>query len=265
MSSWRTFVIGALAIVATSVVGGFLTSVHVVLPPMVAALAVLIGAALAVDYFGLQRRHVGWHGRVRPSAASRSRLRALERQLRRERQAGSFRAPTTARTLLVALAEHDELRHAAEVVDFLAADAATRAHRDVVADALRVLALAELGRVAEARVVDDQLGPRAGTIPVVALARARLAELAGQPAAALAHVERGLGGRARRGEPAQRDLALLRARLLVRLGRRDDARHELAVIAAAAGGRDAVEGLLGGDAGVAMVAREALGLATVYR
>ncbi len=266
MSSWRTFVIGVLAIVVTALVGGELTSIHVVLPPMLVALLVLLGAALAVDYFGLQRRQVGWHGRIQPSAASRARLRALDRQFRREREAGSFRAPATARSLLVTLAEHDELRHAVGVVDFLAADAATRVHGDVVADALRALALAELGRVAEASRVADALGARAGAIPVVAFTRARLAELAGAPAAALAHVERGLAGRARRGEPVQRDLALLRARLLVRLGRRDDARHELAAVVAS-GARGAVEGLVAGnlDAGVALVAREALGLATVYR
>ncbi|MCB9559855.1 MAG: hypothetical protein H6709_05190 [Kofleriaceae bacterium] len=264
MTSWRTYAIAALVIVATSVVGGELTSIHVVLPPMIAALVVLIGAALSVDYFGFSRRQLGWHGMIQPTTATRARLRALEHQFHRERRAGSMRTPATARTLLIALAEHGELRHADAVVDFLAADAATRAHADVVADALRALALAELGRLPQARLVEAALGARAGTSPVVAYARGRIAELGGAPAEALAHVERGLP-RAGAATALRRDLGVLRARLLVRCGRVDDARRELGDLARGAT-RGAVEALIGGgDAGVAQVAREALGLATAYR
>ena len=54
-----------------------------------------------------------------------------------------MRTGATARALLVALAELDAWARTADVVDFLGADAMTRAHRDVVADALRGLALAE--------------------------------------------------------------------------------------------------------------------------
>jgi len=190
---------------------------------------------------------------------------ALERRFHREREAGGVRAPAVARTLLVSLAEHRELRRAGVVVDFLATDAATRAHRDVVGDALRALALAELGRLPEARVVDRGLGDRAGAAPVVAYARGRIAELAGEIRQGVAHVERGQP--AARGAVA-RDLGVLRARLLARSGRLEDAREELGRIAAA-GGRAAVEALIAPDAGVdvavALAARQALGLAAVYR
>lgn len=265
MSSWRTFGIGAAAIVATAVVGGALTSIHVVAPPLVAALLVLVIAALSVDYFGVARRQVGWHGAVTPTAASRAMVAALERRFARERGLGSIRTGATARALLLALAEHGELRRAGDVVDFLATEAATRAHRDLVGDALRALALAELGRVPEAKLVERALGDRAGVVPVVAYARGRIAELEHRAGDGLRAVERALRDDGRRG--AARDLGVLRARLLVRTGRLEDARLELGRVAADAAGRALVERLIAGDAdaGVALAARQALGLGAVYR
>jgi hypothetical protein len=263
MSSWRTVCVAALGIVAVAAVGAELTSPTVVVPPMIAALVVLLAAALAVDYFGFARRQLGWDGFVASTQARRTMVTALERRFVRERKAGAVRTGATARTLLVALAEDDDLRRAADVCDFLAADAATRVHKDVVADALRVLALAELGRLAEARRVDDTLGARVSALPVVAFARGRTAECAGKLPAALAHVDRGLRGDDRRG--ARRDLGVMRARLLVRLGRGEDARVELDRVARG-GGRRTVEALVVvEDAGVALAARQALGLAAIYR
>lgn len=265
MSSWRMFGIGAAAIAGTAVLGGVLTSALVVAPPVIAALVVLLIAALSVDYFGLTRRSTGWTGLVTPTRATRAMMGALERRFQREREAGGIRAPAVARALLISLAEHRELRRAGNLVDFLATEAATRAHRDVDGDALRALALAELGRIPEARLVDQSLGDRAGVVPVVAFVRGRIAELAGQIQQGLVHVER--GQRAARGTVA-RDLGVMRARLLARSGRLEDAREELGRIAAA-GGRAAVEALNAPDAsvdvGVALAARQALGLAAVYR
>lgn len=265
MSSWRTFGIGAAAIMVTAIVGGTLTSALVVAPPMIAALAVLVIAAISVDYFGLARRATGWTGLVTPTRASRMMMIALERRFHREREAGGIRAPAVARALLISLAQHRELRRAGGVVDFLATEAATRVHRDVDGDALRALALAELGRIAEARVVDHGLGERAGAVPVVAFVRGRIAELAGELREGLGQIER--GRRAARGAVA-RDLGVMRARLLARSGRLEDAREELGRIAAA-GDRAAVEALIAPDAevdvGVALAARQALGLAAVYR
>jgi hypothetical protein len=257
------FAVCAAAIVATGVAGAELTSVHVVAPPMFAALLVLLAAALSVDYFGLQRRHTGWNGTIVPTQATRAMLGALERRFRHERRVGALRTGATARALLIALAEHRELRRAGDVVDFLATEAATRAHRDVVGDALRALALAELGRGNEAKLCLDRIPARAGAVPAVAFARGRIAADTGDLAKALQHVERGLRGESRAG--AALDLALLRARLLARTGRADDARTELARIAAAPSGRAAVEALVADEAAVAHVAREALGIATVYR
>jgi hypothetical protein len=231
---------------------------------VIAALAVLLVAALSVDYFGLTRRTTAWTGMIIPTAASRAMMTALERRFHRERKAGGIRAPAVARALLISLAEHRELRRATVVVDFLATEAATRAHVDVDGDALRALALAELGRIDEARVVDQALGDRVAAVPVVAFVRGRIAELAGQVQQGLVHLER--GRRAARGVVA-RDLGVLRARLLARCGRLEDAREELGRIAAA-GGRAAVEALIAPDAtdvAVALAARQALGLAAVYR
>src|SRR5688572_6751854 len=114
MSSWRTFGIGAAAISVTAFVGGTLTSALVVAPPVVAALAVLLIAAFSVDYFGFTRRSTGWTGMVTPTRASRAMMGALERRFHREREAGAIRAPATARALLIALAEHRELRRSAQ-------------------------------------------------------------------------------------------------------------------------------------------------------
>jgi hypothetical protein len=265
MGSWRVLVMGWVAILVACLAVGTETSLPAVVPPLAAAALVLIGAAIASDYFGLQRRSTPWRGHVAPSPAARARATVLEQRFHRDREAGSVRTPTSARAYLVALVELGAWSRTAEVVDFLAADALTRPHKDVVADALRAAALIELGRVAEARRLLDgiHLCRAGGREPVVAWVRAILAEKDGR----LAGAESIAAAASRQwSEPGlRRDLMLLRARLLARTGRRDDARGVLAHLVAAGFRRD-VEALLeGGDARIGVAAQEALGLRSEYR
>src|SRR4051794_27377507 len=109
MSTWRTYGIGAIALLVTAAVGAEVTSIDVVAPPVGAALLVLGIAAMSVDYFGIARRQAGWTGTIVPSRASRAMLEALVRRFHREREGGAIRTGATARTLLLALAEHREL------------------------------------------------------------------------------------------------------------------------------------------------------------
>ena len=261
MGSWRVLVMGWGLILALCLAVGSETALPAVVPPLAAAACVLVAAALASDYFGLARRATPWRGQVAASPAARARAAALEQRFRRERERGSMRTGATARALLVALAELDAWPRAADVVDFLGADALTRAHRDVVADALRALALAELGRGARARRVLDGVGP--SREPVVAWARARIALCEGRTADALAATAPASGGAG--GEPVLRDLALVRARLLARTGAGDDARALLAGLAGA-GFRREVEALVHDrEVLVGLAAQEALGLRSTYR
>ena len=261
MGSWRVLVMGWGLILALCLAVGSETALPAVVPPLAAAAVVLVAAALASDYFGLARRATPWRGQVAATPVTRTRAAALEQRFRREREAGSMRTGATARALLVALAELEAWPRAADVVDFLGADAMTRAHRDVVADALRALALAELGREARARRVLDALGPRPE--PVVAWAWARIAMREGRVAEALAATALAADGAG--GDPVVRDLALVRVRLLARTGAGDDARALLTRLAGD-GFRREVEALVHDrDVLVGLAAAEALGLRSTYR
>jgi len=263
MGSWRVLVMGWGAILVACLAVGTETSLPAVVPPLAAAAFVLIGAAIASDYFGLQRRATPWRGQVAASPGARARVTVLEQRFHGDRETGSLRTPTSARAYLVALAELGAWSRTAEVVDFLAADALTRPHRDVVADALRALALIELGRAAEARRLLDGLGRAGAREPVLAWVRAIQAEREGRTGEAEA-----IAAAAARvwAEPGvRRDLMLVRARLLARTGHGDVARCVLGDLCAAGFRRD-VEALLdGGDPRVGLAAQEALGLRSEYR
>ena len=254
MGPWRPVLVGVIALVAIAAAGTAAASSWVVLPPFVAAVAVLVTAAMRVDYFGLRRRTTDWHGQVATGRAAWARMRALEEQFARERRAGSVTTATTARALLIAQAELDALGRARELVDFLATDATTRVRRDPCADALRALALAEAARID--RDLDDVAG-----LPVVAWARARIAARGGAATRGLDAIER---AEASPGSAVAHDLAALRARLLLRLGRADDAHRALCALAATA--RPWVERLASDrDAAVGLAARQALDLGAAYR
>jgi hypothetical protein len=264
MGSWRLLATGWGALLGITACVGLVTSLPAVIPPVAAAGVVLLGAALACDYFGFARRSVGWNGRVASSAAARSRLAALERRFRRERDQGAMSTGATARGLLVALAEQGQLSRAGDVVDFLHAEALTRAHSDIVGDGLRALALAELGRLPQAERVLAALDRRAAREPVVIWARARAAELEGHLAEALAMLESAVPDEGALSAPL-RDLAIEQARVLVRIGAAERARVVLARIAAG-GWQQEVGALVGhGDPRLGLVAQEALGLVGAYR
>jgi len=264
MGTWRLIALGWGALLATMIVAGIVTSLPAVVPPVVAASLVLFGAALAGDYFGFSRRAVGWKGKIASTPAAWARVSALELRFRRDRDQGRVGTGSTARALLVALAEIGELRRAGDVVDFLHADALTRAHRDVVGDGLRALALAELGRVPQARRLVSSLDRRAGREPVVTWARVRVAEREGRVQEALAELERAVPAHGAL-EPPLRDLALEQARLFVRSGATDRARVVLSRVASA-GWRREVEALLdAGDPSLGLAVQEALGLVAEYR
>jgi hypothetical protein len=260
MGSWRVLVAGWGVILAICLAVGSETSLPAVVPPLAAAALVLFAAAIASDYFGLKRRATPWRGQIAASPHARARVTALEHRFARDRAAGSVRTASSARALLVALAETGAWSKSADVVDFLNADAITRPHKDPVADALRAAALIELGRAAEARRILDELRTRE---PVVAWVRARQAEREGR----LADAEAIAAAAARVWtEPGvRRDLMLLRATALARTGHGDRARvvlHDLV----GAGFRREVEALLdGADARVGLAAQEALGMRSAYR
>lgn len=271
MATWRPLLPGLVLLGTVGAAAAALTSPMLVLPPVGAAVIVLLGAALAVDYFGFARRREGWGGFADDPRHAWARARALERRFARERGAGSPRCGWTARSLLLSLAAVDRLADASEVVDFLGADAIyARVGADPVADALRAIALAELGRTGEATELSAALSRsrRAGREPVVPYAAARVAESRRAYAEALEHVDAGL--RCRGLEPrSSRDLELLRARLLAAMSRGQDAAEILASLAAR-GHRRSVEQLgerahARGDAALALAARQALCDATPYR
>ncbi|RMH43134.1 MAG: hypothetical protein D6689_06040 [Deltaproteobacteria bacterium] len=258
------------AVIGLALASAWRAGTWVVLLPVLGAVVALTGAALAVDYFGLGRRRAVWpSARPDPRAAWR-RSRALWRRFRALKRSGSPRTAPVARALLLALAECDRLREAGEVVDFLAADAAfTRVGADPVADAVRAIALAELGRVDEARPVAGRLlaAPRCARRPIAVYAWARVAEVDGRVDAALRAVDESLLARA--GSALRRDLLLLRARCELRRGRGDAAADVLRRLARERG-RRAVEEVADasaarGDAALAVAARAALSAAAPYR
>lgn len=271
MGSWRFIAIAVVALVAVSVAGASHASILLVGPPLLAAVLVLGIAALTVDYFGLGRRSDRWAGFDSEPRRAWTRARALETLFVRQKAAGSPRTASTARSLLLALAECDSLSDARPVVDFLGADAVyARVGSDVTSDALRAIALAELGRADEAHALCEALheGRRSRQMVVVAYARCRVAELDGRWVEALVDAERILQRRDLR-PGARRDLELLRARCLARLARPEQAatllarlvsegyRHEVEQVAHRAGER--------GHTAVAMAARAALSAAIPYR
>ncbi|HTJ44766.1 MAG TPA: hypothetical protein VL463_21820 [Kofleriaceae bacterium] len=260
MGSWRVLVVGWGAILALCLAVGSETSMPAVVPPLAAAAFVLVGAALASDYFGIKRRATPWRGQVASSQAARMRVAALEQRFQRDREVGSVRTPSSARALLVALVETSAWSRTADVVDFLAADALTRPHQDPVADALRACALLELGRAPEAKRLLDELRTKE---PVVAWVRARQAEREGR----LADAEAIANGAAKTWtEPGvRRDLLILRASLLARIGHGDRARVVLGDLIRAGFRRDVEHMLETRDARVSLVAQEALGLRSAYR
>lgn len=271
MSQWRTIAMGLGVLLPVAIVGATRTSAWLVVPPVVAAVGVLMAAALAVDYFGLARRRAGWGGTSSDPRRAWTRARALEHRFGSQRATGSPRTAWTARTLLIALAECDRLDDAGPVVDFLGADAMYgRIGADVTADALRAVALAELGRRDEARELCTAIESRRRLRrrPVVGYASARVAWLEGDPSTALERIERALAGR-RLPAAAERDLRLLRARCLASMSRHHDATRALAELAAHGWKRE-VEQLAEnaharGDTALALAAREALSEATPYR
>src|SRR5690606_30181857 len=138
------------------------------------------------------------------------------------------------------------------------------------ADSLRAVALAELGRMDQARELcagletDRRLRRR----PVVGYALARVAEIDGRRAEAIERVERALRSR---GLPAaaRRDLRLLGARCLAGLARHNDAVRALAELASDGFAREVEQ--LGhnaharGETALALAARQALSDAAPYR
>jgi hypothetical protein len=231
---------------------------------------VLITAALTVDYFGLARRREDWSGFAADRKLAWTRARALERRFARERSSGSPRTGWTARNLLLALAGADRLGDAKTVVDFLCVDAVyTRVGTDATADALRAIALAELGRAGEANELCDALTEgRTARFAVVGYAAARVAELQRRPSSALGHVDRALTCRNLR-PGARRDLMILRARILAALSRAEDATTVLRELVSQGYLRE-VEHLAErsaerGNIAAARAARSALGEAAPYR
>jgi hypothetical protein len=271
MGSWRFLVAGLAVLAPIAVVGALHTSPWLVIPPFSAAVLVLFVAAVAVDYFGLARRRHGWEGVGDNPRRAWLRARILERRFGRQKARGSPRTAWTARALLVALSECDRLDEAAAVVDFLGADAVyTRVGSDATADALRAVALAEIGRMDQARELCDALERNRARrhVPVVGYACARVAELDHRPRKALERVDQLLGQGALR-PTARRDLRILRARALVALARAHDAVEVLSGLAAEGWERE-VEQLADqarsrGNAGLALAARTALSRATPYR
>ncbi len=268
---WRAIAAGLALLVPVACIGAARTSAWLVVPPMVAAAVVLMAAAVAVDYFGVARRRSAWAGVGADPRRAWTRARALEHRFARQRAGGSPRTALTARSLLVALAECDRLDDAMAVVDFLGADAMFgRVGADVTADALRAVALAELGRVGEARELCEALDAhrRVRREPVVGYAAARVAELDRRHREAIERVNQVLRSR-RLARAAGRDLRMLRARCLAALGRHHDAVGELAELAASGWKRE-VEQLAGlahtrGQAALSLAARDALCQATPYR
>lgn len=262
MAPWRILGVSVLALGSMVAVGAVMLSAWLVLPPVVAATAVLASAALSVDYFGLRQRLTDWTGMRRPGPAAWAQLHARQERFARDRARGSVHAAASARALLLALAELDRLRQAGDAVDCLAAEACNRFRDDVCGDALRALALSELGRTAEAARLDRSLGADAASLPVVAWSRARICERRGALSDALAALERAV---VRPGTTIAHDLAALRARLQLRIGRADAAEATLRALAVA-GGRTWVEDLLTtAPPSLALVARRALGDVAAFR
>lgn len=228
MSSWRVLLAGAVAAMTAAVLAGCYAGTWVVLPPVVAAVGVLAAAAVAVDYFGLRRRREAWVGMPADPRPAVLRARALAPRFYRMQHTGSPRAPAVARSYLLALAECDRLRDAGGVVDFLSADAGfSRVGDDPTADAVRAIALAEIGRLADARRLAGTLiaSRRARRHAVVAYAWARVAVADGRAREAIERIDDALARRC--SAAVRRDLIVLRARACLGRGQLDAAADSL--------------------------------------
>ncbi|MBT8494638.1 MAG: hypothetical protein KJO07_16405 [Deltaproteobacteria bacterium] len=271
MAAWLVTVTGFLVLGGLAVVLGFEASPWVVWPPVASAVVVLVGAAMAVDYFGVARLRSRWRGFAGAHRQAWTRARALELRFYRQRKSGSPRTRSTARALLFAYAECDRLSDAREVVDYLGADTIySGPGADAVADALRVIALAELGRGREASelLTAIERSSRRRRLPVVSYAGARLAQIEGRHRAAVERIDEALA-RSAIESGARRDLALLKARSLAVLGCAHDAAEVLSELAAH-GARRAVEETTAraherGEVALALAGRSALDQAAPYR
>jgi hypothetical protein len=271
MAAWLLTITGFLVVAGLAAVFGLDVSPWVVWPPVVSAGVVLTAAAMAVDYFGVARLRSSWRGFSGGHRQAWGRARVLETRFFRQRKAGSPRTRSTARALLLAYAECDRLGDAREVIDYLGADTImSGAGADAVADALRVIALAELGRGQEAHNLLDAIerSNRRGRLPVVAFAAARLAQIEGRHRSAIERIDGALERKSM--EPgARRDLEILKARSLAILGCAHDAAEVLAALAAR-GAKRAVEEVTErahqrGEVALALAGRSALDQASPYR
>jgi hypothetical protein len=270
VGTWRVIAVFCVATVAAAAAIAWHAGTWVVLLPMLGAVLVLGAAALAVDYFGLLRRRNDWGGSADDRRRASVRVRAHARQFRILKEQGSPRTSRAARALLLSLAECERFGEAEPVVDFLAADAVfTRVGTDPVADAMRAIALAELGRLDDARKLAGKLlASRSGRRhSVVRYAWARVAQLDRRPGGALEQLDNRLIRCAPRG--LRRDMCLLRARALVKLGRAEQASESLRDLCRE-GRRGDVERLAEysrerGEAALAVAATHALSLASPYR
>lgn len=271
MGGWLFTVAALLCTMGGAVAMGSEVSPWVIWPPVAAAITVLTGAAMAVDYFGVSRLRCQWRGFTGDHRRAWQRARSLERRFYRHRRAGSPRTRGSARALLLEYAQCDRLTEAREVIDYLGADSIFSGPGvDSVADALRAVGLAELGRQREAEELIELLdrSRRRRRQPVVGYAAARVAQARGDHLAAIARVEESLSTRA---VPpgARRDLVILRARSQALRGFAHEASEALAELAAA-GYRREVEDATEraherGDVPLALAGRSALEQGSPYR
>lgn len=271
MGGWLFTVIAFLGLFGGGIALGFEVSPWVIWPPVAAAALVLIAAALTVDYFGMSRLKSRWRGFSADHRQAWQRARSLERRFYRHRRAGSPRTRATARSLLLAYAQCDRLDEARGVIDYLGAETIfSGPGADAEADALRAVALAELGRMDEAAELVELLerSRRRRRLPVVGYAAARVAQTRGDHGGAIERIDEALS-RPDIAAGARRDLIILRARSQARRGLANQASEALAELAAA-GFRREVEDTTEraherGDVPLALAGRSALDQASPYR
>lgn len=271
MGSWRAVVLGLVGLALAGTTLSMLLSPWLVVPPVGAAGLVLVGAALAVDFFGVARLRTEWSGFTADHRQAWGRAKLLDRRFYRQRKVGSPRTRATARSLLLAYAESGRLSVAKDVIDFLGADMIfSGPGSDSVADAVRAMALTEMDRAEEAMSLLDALesSKRRQRLPVVGYAAARIAIYNRQYRQALERLEQALEVE-RMPAGARRDLEMLRAACLAHLGRAQDATSALAQLSQGGFRRD-VESMTElaheqGDVCVALAGRSALEYGAPYR
>jgi hypothetical protein len=271
MSLW--LLIGTAIVFALPLAGAILSGISplLVLPPLLAAAGVLFIAAMSVDYFGVARKREHWGGFGTNPKRAWKRANKLHLRFTAQREVGSPNTPWTARALLISLAECDRLDESSDLIDFLSADAVfSRITNDVTADALRAVALAELGRHQESRELCEELVkcPNRKCQPVVAYAKASIFFRRRRYQEVIEEVEK-VVDRKSLPKPARRDLQMLQARALVSLSRSHDATVVLAKLVSE-GWRREVEHMGNrafhkGDSMLASAVRSAMGMANPYR